>query len=83
MAPGGPEPLPRTAANRNGEAMMIPVTYGYARISKSDWDDRNLETQLRELANHGIREELIFSDVDDRPSDVAARMGRAHGPGPA
>ncbi len=43
--------------------MMIPVTYGYARVSKSDRDDRNLETQLRELANHGIRKELIFSDV--------------------
>ena len=43
--------------------MMIPVTYGYARVSKSDRDDRNLETQLRELAIHGIREELIFSDV--------------------
>ena len=43
--------------------MMIPVSYGYARVSKSDRDDRNLETQLRELANHGIREELIFSDV--------------------
>ena len=42
---------------------MIPVTYGYARVSKSDRDDRNLETQLRELANHGIRGELIFSDV--------------------
>ena len=53
----------RTAANRGGEAMMIPVTYGYARVSKSDRDDRNLETQLRELANHGIRGELIFSDV--------------------
>ena len=53
----------RTAANPGGEAMMIPVTYGYARVSKSDRDDRNLETQLRELANHGIREELIFSDV--------------------
>ena len=53
----------RTAANRGGEAMMIPVTYGYGRVSKSDRDDRNLETQLRELANHGIREELIFSDV--------------------
>ena len=37
----------RTAANRGGEAMMIPVTYGYARVSKSDRDDRNLETQLR------------------------------------
>ena len=43
--------------------MMIPVTYGYARVSKSDRDDRNLETQFRELANHGVREELIFSDV--------------------
>ena len=53
----------RTAANRGGEAMMIPVTYGYARVSKSDRDDRNLETQFRELANHGIRKELIFSDV--------------------
>ena len=43
--------------------MMIPITYGYARVSKSDRADRNLETQLRELATHGIREELIFSDV--------------------
>ena len=42
---------------------MIPVTYGYVRISKSDRDERNFETQLRELANHGIRQELIFSDV--------------------
>ena len=42
---------------------MIPVTYGYARVSKSDRDERNLETQLRELARHGIRQELIFSDV--------------------
>ena len=42
---------------------MIPVTYGYARVGKSDRDDRNLETQLRELANYGIRQELIFSDV--------------------
>ncbi len=42
---------------------MIPVTYGYVRVSKSDRDDRNLETRLRELASHGIREELIFSDV--------------------
>ena len=53
----------RTAASRGGEAMMVPVTYAYARVSKSDRDDRNLETQLRELANHGIREDLIFSDV--------------------
>ena len=31
---------------------MIPVTYGYARVSKSD---HNPEAQLRELANRGIR----------------------------
>ena len=42
---------------------MIPVTYSYARVSKSDRDDLNLETQLRELASCGIRQELIFSDV--------------------
>ena len=42
---------------------MTPVTYGYPRGSKSDRDDRNLETQLRELANHGIYQELTFSDV--------------------
>ena len=43
--------------------IMLPVTYGYARVSKSDDDAKNLETQLRLLANHGIREDLIFTDV--------------------
>ena len=42
---------------------MIPVTYGYARVSKSDRDERNLETQLLELERYGIREEHIFSDI--------------------
>ena len=42
---------------------MLPVTYGYARVSKSDDDARNLDTQLRLLANHGIRDDLIFTDV--------------------
>ena len=42
---------------------MLPVTYGYARISKADDEARNLETQLRILADHGIREDLIFTDV--------------------
>ena len=42
---------------------MLPVTYGYARVSKSDDDARNLETQLRLLVNQGIREDLIFTDV--------------------
>ena len=42
---------------------LLPVTYGYARVSKSDDAARNLETQLRLLADHGIREDLIFSDI--------------------
>ena len=42
---------------------LLPVTYGYARVSKSDDDARNLDTQLRLLTNHGIREDLIFTDV--------------------
>ena len=42
---------------------MLPVTYGYARVSKADDEARNLETQLGVLADHGIREDLIFSDV--------------------
>ena len=42
---------------------MLSVTYGYARVSKADDEARNLETQLGILAHHGIREDLIFSDV--------------------
>ena len=42
---------------------MLPVTYGYARVSKADDDARNLEAQVGILAAHGIREDLIFSDV--------------------
>ena len=41
---------------------MIPVTYGYARISKTDDATRNLETQLHILQEFGIREEHIFAD---------------------
>ena len=41
---------------------MIPVTYGYARVSKADDDSKNLETQLRELGAYGIRQEHIFTD---------------------
>ena len=41
----------------------LPVTYGYARVSKSDDDARNLETQLRLLADHGMRDHLVYSDV--------------------
>ena len=42
---------------------MIPVTYGYVRVSKSDRDEKNLETQLRILEEYGIRQEHIFRDV--------------------
>ena len=42
---------------------MIPITYGYARVSKADDDSKNLETQLRDLAAHGIRRDLIFTDT--------------------
>ena len=39
----------------------IPVTYDYARVSKTD-DARNLETQLHILQDYGIRAEYIFTD---------------------
>ena len=42
---------------------MLPVTYSYVRVSKSDDDAKNLDTQLRLLAHHGIHEDLIFTDV--------------------
>ena len=42
---------------------MLPVTYGYARVSKADDDSKNLDTQLRLLADYGIRPELVFTDV--------------------
>ena len=42
---------------------MLPVTYGYARVSKADDEAKNLETQLEVLADHGIRKDLVFCDV--------------------
>ncbi len=42
---------------------MIPVTYGYARVSKADDQAKNLDTQLLELERYGIRQEHVFSDV--------------------
>ena len=33
---------------------MLPVTYGYARVSKADDDARNLETQLLALDAYGV-----------------------------
>ena len=42
---------------------LIAVTYGYARVSKLDDDSKNLDTHLMLLAKHGIRDDLVFSDV--------------------
>ena len=42
---------------------MLPITYGYARVSKADDDSRNLDTQLRLLGDYGVRPNLIFTDV--------------------
>ena len=41
----------------------IAVAYGYARVSKADDESNNLDTQLMLLAEHGIREDLVYSDV--------------------
>ena len=41
----------------------IVVAYGYARVSKADDESKNLDTQLMLLAEHGIREDLVYSDV--------------------
>ncbi len=49
----------------------LPVTYGYARVSKADDDSKNLETQLRILAEHGIRDHPVFTDVG---SDRSLRL---------
>ena len=41
----------------------LPVTYGYAGVSKADDDSKNLGTQLRILVGHGIRDQLVYTDV--------------------
>ena len=77
----------RTPARAGGLIPMtmtlLPVTYGYARVSKSDDAARNLETQLRLLADHGIREDLIFSDIASRPHPAACRLAGTDVPSPA
>ena len=57
--------------------MMLPVTYGYARVSKADDDSKNLDTQILELQRHGIREGRTWSSPTSLvgvPS--SARAGR-------
>ena len=53
---------------------MIPLTCGYARVSKTDDESRNLETQLQVLAAHGIRQEHIFTgEASGRSMDRPGR----------
>ena len=42
---------------------LIAVTYGYAPVSEVDEESKNLDTQLKLLAEHGIRSDLVFSDI--------------------
>ena len=42
---------------------MIPLIYGYARVSKLADEGTNLETQLHQLNQYGLRDEMIFRDV--------------------
>ena len=56
--------LLNTRAPRGFTAMtLIAVTYGYARVSKADDESKNLDPQLMLLAEHGIRPDLVYSDV--------------------
>ena len=62
----------RTLARAGGLIPMttLPVTYGYARVSKSDDEAGNLETQLRLLADHGL---LVSWGEFARPAEQEAR----------
>ena len=42
---------------------MIAGTCGYASGSKADDESKNLDTQLMLMAEHDIREDLVYSDV--------------------
>ena len=42
---------------------LIAVTYGYARVSKADDESKILDIQLLLLVEHGIRDDLVYSDV--------------------
>ena len=54
----------------------LPVTYGYALVSKTDDESRNLETQVRILAEHVIRDHLVFTDVASGQSLQRPGWGR-------
>ena len=52
---------------------MIPVTYGHARVSKSDHDEKNLGTQLHELEQYSLRGDLIL--VGDETGTTFKQQG--------
>ena len=53
---------------------MIPVTYGYALISKTEDATWNLETQLKILEGYGVREGIIHQDVASRSPPPASPL---------
>ena len=52
---------------------MIPVTYDNVRVSKTDRDDKNLQAQLHEPAQCGLRRDLVL--VGDESSTTIERQG--------
>ena len=43
--------------------MVALMNFGYARVSRTENDGSNLETQIEQLTRHDIRSRLIFSDI--------------------
>ena len=58
---------------------MIPVTYGYARVSKTDAARRNLETQLHIIQEFGLRKDRIFTDEHDQQLHVPPILNQSQG----
>ena len=58
---------------------LIAVTYGYARVSKADDESKNLDTQPPLLAQHGVRYDLVYSDVASERIRLGLDRARASG----
>ena len=69
-------------AARTFTMTMLPITYGYALVSKADDDSKNLETQLRLLAEHGDPERPGLFRRRQRPQPAAPRLAGADDPYP-
>ena len=57
---------------------MIPVTFGYARVSKTELEDKNLETQHHELTPMRPAHVLIFGACETGITfkSKSAKLGR-------